>query len=157
MGRSINFRSMSSSCTSTNSMGNAMFPLPLQRLQRGIFSDSNIHGNATVHVTFVETMFVFHSSISLSHRFKSAIIETTAREADKEPLRFVKFAPHHAFGRISTETLKWNFQLSTTLGVTKGPASLSVNPNIGRQTEKGKGTMMEIQGPTYSLFASRAP
>jgi hypothetical protein len=126
----------------------------LQRLQHGVFGDSSIHGKATMHVTFIAIIFVFHPSISLSHRFKSAIIEITAREADKKSLRFVKFAPYLAFSRISTETLKWIFQLIATLGVTKGSVSLSVNPSVGRQTENVQGTMIKMQGSTRSLYVS---
>lgn len=51
----------------------------LQRLQHGIFGDSNIHGAGVIHVIFIAVTFVFHPSISLSHRFQSAIIEVTAR------------------------------------------------------------------------------
>jgi hypothetical protein len=126
----------------------------LQRLQHGVFADSNIHGKTALHVTFVAITFVFHPSISLSHRFMAASIEITARGEDNEPLRFVKFAPHLAFGRISTETLKWNFQLSATLGVTKGPAALAITPTIGQEKGKILGTMMKIQGSTRSLQVS---
>ncbi len=122
----------------------------LQRLQHGIFGDSNIHGAGTMHVTFLAVTFVFHPSISLSHRFQSVIIEITARSGSDEPLRFVKFAPHLAFGRISTETLKWNFSLGATVGVTKGPVNLALNPSMAHQMDKVLGTMMKIQGSTRS-------
>jgi hypothetical protein len=122
----------------------------LQRLQHGIFGDSNIHGAGTMHVTFLAVTFVFHPSISLSHRFQSAIIEVTARSESDEPLRFVKFAPHLAFGRISTETLKWTFSLGATVGVTKGPVNVAINPSMAHQTDKVLGTMMKIQGSTRS-------
>jgi hypothetical protein len=122
----------------------------LQRLQHGVFADFNLHGKTAMHVTFVAITFVFHPSISVRHRFEAATIEITARTEDHEPLRFVKFAPHVAYGRISTETLKWNFQLGATLGITKGPAVLSVAPKIERETDKVINTMMKIQGSTRS-------
>jgi hypothetical protein len=103
-----------------------------------------------MHVTFLAVTFVFHSSISLSHRFQSAIIEVSARSENDKPLRFVKFAPHIAYGRISTETLKWTFSLGATVGVTKGPVNVAVNPSIANQRDKVMGTMMKIQGSTRS-------
>jgi len=122
----------------------------LQRLQHGIFGDSNIHGAGVMHVTFIVVTFVFHPSISLSHKFQSAIIEVTARSQSDEPLRFVKFAPHLAYGRISTESLKWTFSLGATVGVTKGPVSVAINPSMAHQRDKVLGTMMKIQGSTRS-------
>ena len=122
----------------------------LQRLQHGIFGDATIHGAGTMHVTFLAITFVFHPSISLSHRFQSAIIEVSARSENNEPLRFVKFAPHMAYGRISIETMKWTFSLGATVGVTKGPVNVAVNPSIAHEKDKVLGTMMKIQGSTRS-------
>lgn len=122
----------------------------LQRLQHSIFGDSNIHGAGVMHVTFIAVTFVFHPSISLSHRFQSAIIEVTARSQSDEPLRFVKFAPHLVYGRISTESLKWTFSLGATVGVTKSPVSVAINPSMAHQKDKVLGTMMKIQGSTRS-------
>jgi len=122
----------------------------LQHLQHGIFGNSNIHGAGTMHVTFLVVTFVFHPSISLSHRFISAIIEVNARSEIDQPLRFVKFAPNLTFGRISTETLKWTFTLGATVGVTKSPVNVVVNPSMAHEKDKVQGTMMKIQGSTRS-------
>lgn len=122
----------------------------LQRLQHGIFSSDSLHAKAPLHVSFVALTFTFHPALSISHRFSSAVIEINVRDDDHEPLRFVKFAPHLAYGRISSETLKWSFQLGAALGVTQGPANLSVNPTGKWESEKVIGTMMKIQGSTRS-------
>jgi hypothetical protein len=97
-----------------------------------------------MHVTFLAVTSVFHPSISLSHRFQSAIIEVRARSENNELLRFVKFAPHVAYGRMSTETLKWTFSLGASVGVTKGPVDVVVNPSIAHEKYKVLGTMMKV-------------
>jgi hypothetical protein len=68
----------------------------------------------------------------------------------EQPVRFLRFAPHAAFGRISAATLKWNFQLGATIGVTKGPAEVSVNPSMSYEKDVVIGTMLKIQGSTRS-------
>jgi hypothetical protein len=133
--------------------GHAYASAHLQRLQHGVFDDDMVHDKNTLHVTFVAVTFTFHPSLSISHRFESAIIEITAR-TENEPLRFVKFAPHLAYGRISSENLKWTFQLGATAGITKGPANLSVSGTKGYEKDKVLGTMMKIQGSTRSLNVS---
>jgi hypothetical protein len=130
--------------------GHAYASAHLQRLQHGVFDDDMVHDKDTLHVTFIAVTFTFHPSLSISHRFKSTIIEITAR-TENEPLRFVKFAPHLAYGRISSENLKWTFQLGATAGITKGPANLSVSGTHGYEKDKVLGTMMKIQGSTRSL------
>ncbi|PVH70434.1 hypothetical protein DL98DRAFT_661167 [Cadophora sp. DSE1049] len=88
--------------------------------------------------------------LSYGHGLESAVIEIKAKSNKNEELRFLKFAPHLAYGRISSESLKWTFQLGATLGVTKGPVNLSVNPSGGYEKDKAVGTMMKIQGSTRS-------
>jgi hypothetical protein len=126
----------------------------LQRLQHGIFSSDSLHAKSPLHVSFVAVTFTFHPALSIAHRFTSAVIEITARDDSHQPLRFVKFAPHLAYGRISSESLKWSFQLGAALGVTQGPVNLSVNPTGKYETEKVIGTMMKIQGSTRSSHDS---
>ncbi|KAB8295763.1 hypothetical protein EYC80_008588 [Monilinia laxa] len=100
------------------------------------------------------------------HRFESAVIDIRVKDEDiggkggeMRYLRFLKYAPHQAYGRISTESLKWNFQLGASLGVTQGPAKVSLNPSVSEETSKVVGTMMKIQGSTRSTFShsSRHP
>jgi hypothetical protein len=126
----------------------------LQRLQHGIFSSDSLHAKSPLHISFVAVTFTFHPALSIAHRFTSAVIEITARDDSHQPLRFVKFAPHLAYGRISSESLKWSFQLGAALGVTQGPVNLSVNPTGKYETEKVIGTMMKIQGSTRSSHDS---
>jgi hypothetical protein len=116
----------------------------LQRLQHGIYTDANLHTNHTRHVTFVALTFTMHASQSTSHRFESAIITVKASSEGVERLRFLKFAPHLAYGRMSSESLKWDFQLGAVLGVTQGPATAKVNPSVGYEQNKVVGTMMKM-------------
>ncbi|KAF7897098.1 hypothetical protein EAF00_005326 [Botryotinia globosa] len=130
--------------------GHTYISVHLQRLQHGIYSDANLHTNHTLHVTFIALSFIFHPSTP-AHRFESALIDIKVRD-QKGNLRFLKYAPHQAYGKISTESLKWNFQLGASLGVTQGPANLCVKPSIGEEKSKVVGTMMKIQGSTRSTF-----
>ncbi|KAF5873445.1 uncharacterized protein Bfra_004905 [Botrytis fragariae] len=94
----------------------------------------------------------FHiPSLDPTHRFESALIDIKVRD-QKGNLRFLKYAPHQAYGKISTESLKWNFQLGSSLGVTQGPANVCVRPSIGEEKSKVMGSMMKIQGSTRSTF-----
>lgn len=96
------------------------------------------------------------------HRFESAVIDirvkdkgTGGKVGGTEYLRFLKYAPHQAYGRISTESLKWNFQLGASLGVTQGPAKVSVNPSVSEEKSKVVGTMMKMYvSPPHVFFAS---
>ncbi|KAM3070355.1 hypothetical protein ACMFMG_010186 [Clarireedia jacksonii] len=116
----------------------------LSRLQHGIYTDPNLHTDHTKYVTFVALTFTMHASQSTSHRFESAIISIQASSEDGERLRFLKFAPHLAYGRMSSESLKWNFQLGAALGVTQGPATASLKPSMAYEKDKVIGTMMKI-------------
>ncbi|PQE13223.1 GCN5-related N-acetyltransferase protein [Rutstroemia sp. NJR-2017a BBW] len=138
----------------------------LQRLQHGVYTDANLHTKHPKHVTFVALSFTMHASQSTSHRFESAIITVKASSEDGERLRFLKFAPHLAYGRMSSESLKWNFQLGAALGVTQGPATASVKPSVGYEQNKVVGTMMKMyvtvrfvkgmhQGSTRSTFSQQ--
>ncbi|KAF7937193.1 uncharacterized protein EAE98_001507 [Botrytis deweyae] len=130
--------------------GHTFISVHLQRLQHGIYSDANLHTKHTLHVTFVALSFIFHPSTP-AHRFESAVIDIKIRD-QRGNLRFLKYAPHQAYGKISTESLKWNFQLGASLGVTQGPANVCVKPSIGEEKSKVVGTMMKIQGSTRSTF-----
>ena len=116
----------------------------LQRLQNGLFSHNNLHNKDTMHVTFAAITFTLHPSVSISHRFTSANIIITARSEDEEPIRFLRFAPHLAYGRISSSSLKWNFQLGAACGITKGPVNLALNPLVSYEKDTVVGTMMKM-------------
>ncbi|KAI9645761.1 hypothetical protein NHQ30_005193 [Ciborinia camelliae] len=132
--------------------GQTFVSVHLQRLQHGIYSDANLHTKHTLHVTFVALSFVFHPS-SPSHRFESAVINIKVKDK-RGNLRFLKYAPHQAYGRISTQSLKWNFQLGTSLGVTQGPANASVKSSVSEEKDKVVGSMMKIQGSTRSTVSN---
>ncbi|KAL3419361.1 hypothetical protein PVAG01_09583 [Phlyctema vagabunda] len=132
--------------------GQAYVSAHLQRLQNGVHDSDNLHTENTLHVTFVAIHFVLHPSLSVAHRFESAMINITARSANNEQLRFLKYAPHAAYGRMSTESLKWNFQLGASVGVTKSPVSVGVTSSVSESKEKVVGTMMKIQGSTRSSY-----
>ncbi|TEY80415.1 hypothetical protein BOTCAL_0038g00130 [Botryotinia calthae] len=130
--------------------GHTFISVHLQRLQHGIYSDANLHTKHTLHVTFIALSFIFHPSTP-AHRFESATIDIQVRDK-RGNLRFLKYAPHQAYGKISTENLKWNFQLGASLGVTQGPANVYVKPSMEEEKSKVVGTMMKIQGSTRSTF-----
>ncbi|QSZ30470.1 hypothetical protein DSL72_000024 [Monilinia vaccinii-corymbosi] len=131
--------------------GHTFISVHLQRLQHGVYSDANLHTQHTMHVTFVALSIVFHPSTP-AHRFESAVIDIRVKDQGGN-LRFLKYAPHQAYGRISTESLKWNFQLGASVGVTQGPAKLCVSPSISEEKSKVVGTMMKIQASTRSTFS----
>jgi hypothetical protein len=98
----------------------------LSRLQHGIYQDDRMDmldlcGRPTksINVTFVAITFTFHPMHSVEKRFKRAQVSIQAfkapgqpaKAAYDEPLRIIKFAPHVAYGRISTENLTWKFTL----------------------------------------------
>lgn len=125
----------------------------LSRLQHGQYVHDNIHGPQP-HVTFVAVTFCLHPCLSVTNRFQSAVINIHARRADPDKkethLRFIKYAPHLAYGRMSSESLKWTFQLGASLGTTSGPVSVSTNTNGTYERDEVIGTMMKIQGSTRS-------
>lgn len=124
--------------------GHTYVSVHLQRLQHGIYSDANLHTKHTLHVTFVALSFVFHPSTP-SHRFESSVIEIKVKDTKGNGyLRMLKFAPHQAYGKISTESLKWCFQLGASLGVTQGPANVSVKPSVSEEKSKVVGAMMKM-------------
>lgn len=123
----------------------------VQRIQHGVYTNPDrllFYGtpNPEMIVTFVAVTFIFHPMNSLKHRFQRATIEITAQDDDHQPLKFVKFAPHLAFGRVSTESLHWTFALSATIGVTQGPVGASVIPSASFDTQKVIDAMLKIQG-----------
>ncbi|KAK2630308.1 hypothetical protein QTJ16_001128 [Diplocarpon rosae] len=132
----------------------------LTRLQNGVFVSPNIHPDSNpdqqedhlskTYVTFVAIAFTLHPSQSEDHRFNSAVLEIKATNEDGESLRILRFAPHLAFGRISSASLKWNFQLGASLGVAQGPTKATVDPKIGYEKDLVVGSFMRIQGSTRS-------
>lgn len=126
----------------------------IQRIHHGIYSNPQklqFYGmtSSEMKVTFVAVTFVFHPMYSLKHRFRRAIISIQASDDKQHGLRIVKFAPHIAYGRISTETLHWTFSLSSTIGVTQ-PLAASVTPSTSFDRQKVIDAMLKIQGSAIS-------
>ncbi|KAG4442620.1 hypothetical protein IFR05_001876 [Cadophora sp. M221] len=141
--------------------GDSFISAHLQRLQNGVFISPNIHPNSApdeqgehlskTYVTFAAIAFTLHPSLSEDHRFKSATVEIKATNHDGTLLRVLRFAPHLAFGRISSASLKWNFQLGASLGVAQGPAKADLEPKVGFEKDLVVGSFMRIQGSTRSI------
>lgn len=126
----------------------------VQRIQHGIYSDPKklqFYGTSTgeMKVTFVAVTFAFHTMHSLKHRFQRAAISVMASDDKQHGLRIVKFAPHIAYGRISTENLHWTFALSSTIGVTQ-LINASVTPSTSFDRQKVIDAMLKIQGSALS-------
>jgi hypothetical protein len=137
----------------------AFLSVDVQRVQNGVYTDPGKlcfyekSCPATV-VTFVELRFTFHPMNSVKHRFQRAVIGVLARDKrvrDGEttaPLKVLKFAPHLAYGRVSTETLHWTFALSATLGVAQAPVTAALTPSMGFDNTRIIDAMPKIQGST---------
>ncbi|KAL2074510.1 hypothetical protein VTL71DRAFT_8288 [Oculimacula yallundae] len=141
--------------------GDSYISAHLQRLQNGVFISPNIHPSSApgeqgehlskTYVTFAAIAFTLHPSLSEDHRFQSATVEIKATNPDGSLLRILRFAPHLAFGRISSASLKWNFQLGASLGVAQGPAKADLEPKVGFEKDLVVGSFMRIQGSTRSI------
>ncbi|KAJ8068841.1 hypothetical protein OCU04_002531 [Sclerotinia nivalis] len=129
----------------------------LARLHHGVYNLEkrlSLDGPQPHNVTFVAITFVFHPMHSVERRFKRAQIsiqafKTLGEKVTDQPLKIIKFAPHIAFGRYSTENLHWNFSLGAILGVSL-PATAVVAPSTEYDRSKIIGSMLKIQGSTRS-------
>jgi hypothetical protein len=115
--QTISSRSTSNFFSSTNSMAAAMSPPTFSTW----YIRGRKHPRSPDHARYISGSHFrlppFHISfaqIPVSNNRSQRPVK------NDEPLRFVKFAPHIAYGRISTETLKWTFSLGATVRVTKG-------------------------------------
>ncbi|RDW70279.1 hypothetical protein BP5796_08676 [Coleophoma crateriformis] len=145
----------------------------LQRLQHGIYKDPDLElaSTASTDVTLVAVNFILQPSHATMHRFKRLQITLQAFSTDQidyndkphsegprnkalKLLRIVKFAPHIVSGRVSTESLHWNFALvkCATVGVTV-PLTASINPQTTFDKTKVVNAMMKIQGSTRSSMS----
>ncbi|MCJ1417199.1 hypothetical protein MMC32_003539 [Xylographa parallela] len=119
-------------------------------------SSTSLNGSAEKNhdkVYFLAVGFVMHPSDSMSHRFKSAQIKISVDLADCTdptiiPPKIIKYAPHLISGVVSQETLNWTFNLAGSLGITQGPANISVQPSSGYSASTVLSKMMKIQGST---------
>lgn len=142
--------------------GNTFVSAHVNRLQRGYYQSDALHEGALNDVYFVSVHFVFHPQDHHYHRFRAATIKVSVHgdvhSSPKRPPRshprILKHAPELIYGAVSPENLQWNFNLSSSLGVTQAPISASLNPSGGVRKTYRVYDMMSIQG---SLRVLRSP
>ncbi|KAL1612192.1 hypothetical protein SLS60_000416 [Paraconiothyrium brasiliense] len=149
--------------------GSAFVSAHINRLQHGYYESKALHEGALNNVYFVSVHFVFHPRDHHYHRFRAATIKvsvhTDFNSYDFEPEkgsykrprshpRILKHAPELIYGAVSPENLQWNFNLSSSLGVSQAPLSATLNPSGGVKKTYRVYDMMSIQG---SLRVLKSP
>lgn len=150
--------------------GDAYITAHVQRLQHGYYSSPAVSDNDAAHVDFLAVNFTFHSSHTLSHRFKSATVRVAIEGASEvsgsaihsngEPTgnpRFLMHAPHLLYGTVSPETMEWTFSLAGSLGISETPVSASVIPSGSVNGRYRRYEMMRIQGSARTHKSPRGP
>jgi hypothetical protein len=150
--------------------GDAYITAHVARLQHGFYASEAVSDKDADHVDFLAISFVFHTSHTLEHRFKSATIKATIRGSHEMPIsaqyphglppgnpRFLMHAPHLIFGHVSPETMEWTFSLAGSLGVSETPVSASVIPSGSTTARYRRYEMMRIQGSARTLKSPRGP
>lgn len=150
--------------------GDAYITAHVARLQHGYYASEAISDKDADHVDFLAINFVFHTTHTLTHRFKSATIKAAIRgnqETATSPQyphgfppgnpRFLMHAPHLIFGHVSPETMEWTFSLAGSLGVSETPVSASVIPSGSTSARYRRYEMMRIQGSARTLKSPRGP
>jgi hypothetical protein len=131
--------------------GGAYISAHLERVQRGVYKLYHQVGHEKQHqegfdVVLVALRFVCHPCDSSIHRIKSAVITINLSASGSGPQpKILKYAPHLAYGRISSSDLTWQFQLGASLGVSQ-PAQATVNPQGSVEKHVVLQSMMTIQG-----------
>ncbi|KAJ5280029.1 hypothetical protein N7478_005401 [Penicillium angulare] len=150
--------------------GGAYITAHVQRLQHGFYSSPVVSDTDCEHVDFLGVSFVFHSSQTSNHRFKSATIRAAIYGDPKIPdfkdntngyppgnPRFLMHAPHLIFGAVSPETMQWTFSLAGSLGISEAPVSASVIPSGSVNKQFRRYEMMHIQGSSRTLKSPAGP
>ncbi|KAF7717647.1 Uncharacterized protein PECH_002976 [Penicillium ucsense] len=151
-----------------NLPGDAYITAHVARLQHGYYASKAVSDNDAEYVDFLAISFVFHTSRTLQHRFKSATIKASIRSAHgKGRLRrnrhgsppvnphFLMHAPHLIYGHVSPETMEWTFSLAGALGVSETPVSASIMPSHKTTGRYRRYEMMRIQGSARTLKSTR--
>lgn len=150
--------------------GNTFVSAHVNRLQRGYYESKALHEGPLNDIYFVSVHFVFHPRDHHYHRFRAATIKVSVH-SDFDPAtdldmekgwykpprshpRILKHAPELIYGAVSPENLQWNFNLSSSLGVSQAPLSATLNPSGGVKKTYRVYDMMSIQG---SLRVLRSP
>lgn len=149
--------------------GSAFVSAHVNRLQHGYYESKALHEGPLNNVYFVSVHFVFHPRDHHYHRFRAATIKVSVHtdfsSSDFEPERgrykpldspprILKHAPDLIYGAVSPENLQWNFNLSSSLGVSQAPLSATLNPSGGVKKTYRVYDMMSIQG---SLRVLKSP
>lgn len=150
--------------------GGAFVSAHVNRLQHGYYENKALHEGPLNNVYFVSVHFVFHPKDHHSHRFRAATIKVSVHgssisfpdpeiqkgryDAPRSHPRILKHAPELIYGAVSPEDLQWNFNLSSSLGVSQTPLSASLNPSGGVKKTYKVYDMMSIQG---SLRVLKSP
>jgi hypothetical protein len=94
----------------------------------------------TLRSKFGAIAFTMHPSIFISHHLSSQHnCHSSLRRQESQPC-FLDSLPIWRNGRVSASSLKWNFQVGATCGVTKGPVDLALNPSVGYEKDTVVGT-----------------
>jgi hypothetical protein len=149
--------------------GNAFVSAHVNRLQHGYYQSKALHEGPLNNVYFVSVHFVFHPRDHHYHRFRAATIKVSVHtdfsSSDFEPEkgqykplhshpRILRHAPELIYGAVSPENLQWNFNLSSSLGVSQAPLSATLNPSGGVKRTYRVYDMMSIQGSLRVLKSS---
>ena len=150
--------------------GDAYITAHVARLQHGYYASEAVSDRDAEHVDFLAISFVFHTTHTLQHRFKSATIKASIRNHHGKgslrrnrhgspPVnpRFLMHAPHLIFGHVSPETMEWTFSLAGSLGVSETPVSASIMPSRSTTGRYRRYEMMRIQGSARTLKSARGP
>lgn len=145
--------------------GDAYITVHVQRLQHGYYFSPGLPELDAEHVDFLGISFVFHSTNTLSHRFKSATIRvridggtSSAPKFNESALaspRFLMHAPHLIYGTVSPETMDWTFSLAGSLGISQTPVSANFIPSGSVNGRYQRYEMMRIQGSVRTLRSPR--
>ena len=142
--------------------GGAYVSAHLERFQRGLYKVPNQVGidkqdPLSLEVALVAVRFVFHACYSAKHRITSAVISINLSAPGPGPQpKILKYAPHLAFGRISSSDLKWQFQLGLSVGAAQ-PAQASVNSQGSYEKDVVRQSMMTIQGSSQTAAKKDTP
>ncbi|KAK3201952.1 hypothetical protein GRF29_164g1204069 [Pseudopithomyces chartarum] len=155
-----------------NMPGDAFVSAHVNRLQRGYYETSALHEGPLEDVYFVSVHFVFHPRDHHCSRFRGATIKVSVQgdfnnctdfeikkgwyKPQSHP-RILRHAPELMYGAISPEDLQWNFNLSSSLGVTQAPLNASLNPSGGIVKTYKVYDMMSIQGSLRVLKSPLGP
>ncbi|KAF1973690.1 hypothetical protein BU23DRAFT_128777 [Bimuria novae-zelandiae CBS 107.79] len=150
--------------------GEAFVSAHVNRLQHGYYQTKALHEGPLNNVYFVSVHFVFHPKDHHHHRFRAATIKVSVHGHFKSSTdfeiekgwynpprshpRILKHAPELIYGAVSPENLQWNFNLSSSLGVSQAPLSASLNPSGGVKKTYKVYDMMSAQG---SLRVLKSP